>query len=247
MDERGERPPGIVTLTAAAVPDGRRGLWWRSTREGREIEPGCELPDRVEVRAGRDGADERVVLILGAPIGVRELSGVDGVLSCLRLAAEVAESDAIEAVGGEEVWREIGQRGDGGGDLFALALELRKERERARELEARLAERRVAEADEVRVHLSARGLPLVWMRPPCPDRTIVTVENYVKWYGLQLIHSDGTIEEIPFPSGSSSETAYVDHVPNPVAVARFASESDNVLDEQAIEMIAGRWQSEVGR
>lgn len=103
------------------------------------------------------------------------------------------------------------------------------------------------------LRLSSRGLPLV-----CVDDIVevptLTVENYCKWYDMQIIHPDGRVEAVSF--GDLDELAgnvgydvlgsgYVDHVPNPQVVRALAEARGWAVDEQAMEMIAGRWQLEV--
>jgi hypothetical protein len=93
------------------------------------------------------------------------------------------------------------------------------------------------------IRFSSRRLPLV-----CVDDNvevpILTVENYCKWYDLQIVHPDGRVEAVPFPDDGQG-TPYVDHVPNPHAVARYADRCGYHIDLQAFEMIVGRWQLEV--
>lgn len=95
------------------------------------------------------------------------------------------------------------------------------------------------------VRTSARGHLLVYQGEPgvC---TIVTVENYEKWYGLHLVRSGKPVEEIPFPDESlETGVPHVDHVPNPRAVLRMAQRFGFVIDPQSYEMMVGRWEMEV--
>jgi hypothetical protein len=62
---------------------------------------------------------------------------------------------------------------------------------------------------------------------------------YPKWYSLYLVHPNGDVEEIEFPDG------YVDHVPDPMAVAAYAESHDYEVDSLAYEMMVGRWETEV--
>lgn len=81
-----------------------------------------------------------------------------------------------------------------------------------------------------------------------PVKTTITVELYEKWYGLYLVHTDGRVEEIPFPEDTeccpSGVSAYRDHVPNPRVVAKFAQLHDYHVDWLAIELMVGRWEVE---
>jgi hypothetical protein len=95
--------------------------------------------------------------------------------------------------------------------------------------------------------LSKRGHPIVGS--PCSGQDpILTVELYCKWYGLQLLRPDGTVEEVAFPEegwAPEGESAYCDHVPNPKAVARFAEHQGYLIDLLAMELMVGRWELEV--
>lgn len=88
---------------------------------------------------------------------------------------------------------------------------------------------------------------LVVSVPPRPCQPVLTVELYPKWYGLWLVHAGvAAAEPIHFGRLDDGEgTPYVDHVPNPAAVRRFAERHGYVVDELAEDLIAGRWQNEV--
>lgn len=96
----------------------------------------------------------------------------------------------------------------------------------------------------LRIYLSPRGHPLVYRGTP-GGRFVLTVENTPKWYGLVLVSPSGDVEPIDFPDfAPEGERAYVDHVPNPRSVQRFARANGLAIDGQALEMIIGRWQLE---
>lgn len=93
-------------------------------------------------------------------------------------------------------------------------------------------------------HVSHRGLPLVYRGAPIV--ATLTVESYCKWYDLCLVRPDGTYGVVPFGAleaytDMEEQTAYVDHVPNPVLVERLCNAMGWELDEQAHEMMIGRW------
>lgn len=93
---------------------------------------------------------------------------------------------------------------------------------------------------------SPRGLELVYHSDQ-PDHDTLTVENYSKWYELFLVRTDGEVVAYHFGYLSDIcgyDTPYVDHVPNPVVVARLAKLRGWRLDEQSYEMIIGRWELE---
>lgn len=94
------------------------------------------------------------------------------------------------------------------------------------------------------MYLSERGHTLVYWTPPS-SKPVLTVENYVKWYALHLVHPNGVVKTIPFPDTSPEGSPFVDHVPNPVACQRLAAEKGWVWDENSLDMIWGRWRREV--
>ena len=97
------------------------------------------------------------------------------------------------------------------------------------------------------------GYPLVLSRAITPVLVgTVTVEMYLKWYGLcvikQVVHDEVIIEQHPFPDDPEfckpDESPYVDHVPNPKVVARWAAKMGFNIDVLAWEMMVGRWHDE---
>jgi len=95
------------------------------------------------------------------------------------------------------------------------------------------------------MYLSERGHTLVYWSPPS-EVPVLTVENYVKWYGLYLVHPDGRVEWLAFPEwGPDGRSGFVDHVPNPVACQQLAAKRGWVWDENSLDMIWGRWRREV--
>lgn len=104
-------------------------------------------------------------------------------------------------------------------------------------------------------YTSDRGLPLT-MTTDARDlyRPILAVEDYCKWYCLYLIEPHGgdvSIHRVEFyelggfVSPERDGSAYVDHVPNPFAVMRFASANGFNICDAALERIVGRWELEV--
>ena len=86
--------------------------------------------------------------------------------------------------------------------------------------------------------VSTRGYPLVI--DIVPQVPTLTVELYVKWYTLYLVHPDERIEEVLYPLNG-----FVDHVPKPAAVFDFAKENGYDIEPLAWEMIVGRWEIDV--
>jgi hypothetical protein len=96
---------------------------------------------------------------------------------------------------------------------------------------------------------SVRGHPLVFCGVPrdCP---VLSVENYPKWCGLNLVLPDGTVEEVGFGelqalADERGTWSYVDHVPDPTLVAALARQREWVLDLVSYELMVGRWESEI--
>jgi len=94
------------------------------------------------------------------------------------------------------------------------------------------------------MYLSNRGHPLVHCTPPIAI-PVLTVENYVKWYTLHVVHPDGRVQEVDFPTESPAGSAFMDHVPNPVACQKLAADKGWLWDENSLDMIWGRWRREV--
>jgi hypothetical protein len=101
------------------------------------------------------------------------------------------------------------------------------------------------------VYLSKRGMPLLYDREPW-SKPVVTVENYCKWYELYVVHPDWRVEAVPFPDEGVEDyrlydtlgPPYLDHAPNPRHVARWAARNGYYFDDQAEEMMIGRWEIE---
>ncbi len=98
--------------------------------------------------------------------------------------------------------------------------------------------------------MTPRGHPLVCGADIPEGVRIVTVEQYEKWYSIfvvQRIHDDCTIEEHPFPSDMKyckGESPFVDHVPNPRVIMRWAAEQKMEIDPLSLELMIGRWHLE---
>jgi len=97
-------------------------------------------------------------------------------------------------------------------------------------------------------YLSRRGHPLVYAGAP-QARPVLTVENYPKWYGLELVRPDGSVEDVSFEglcdlAYSLGVSPYVDHVPNAELVPALAASMGWSLDACSYEMMVGRWEIE---
>lgn len=79
------------------------------------------------------------------------------------------------------------------------------------------------------------------------DPPVVTVENYCKWYALQVVMPSGDITEYDFGQLEPYATHYVsDHVPSPLAVVRWARATGFEVHSESLEMMLGRWLLESG-
>lgn len=81
-------------------------------------------------------------------------------------------------------------------------------------------------------------------------RPVITCEFYSKWYSLYIWWTDGNLLRLDFHDLQSAAdelgvSPYVDHVPNPAAVERYAEKMNYGIDELAQDLIRGRWHNEV--
>lgn len=85
-----------------------------------------------------------------------------------------------------------------------------------------------------------------------PEVAVVTCENYLKWYGLDVVCPDGVVRKLDAAHpdfhriDDEVERAAVypcwhDHTFHPGYVREIAEKLGFAVDEQAIDMIAGRW------
>lgn len=100
------------------------------------------------------------------------------------------------------------------------------------------------------MHFSERGIPLV----NCSGSRltpIITVENYVKWYGLYLIHVNGEVEIISpdiMDEINASDPVAIrgDHCYHPRLLYRLASKLEARICPQSLEVVIGRWLMDSG-
>ena len=103
----------------------------------------------------------------------------------------------------------------------------------------------------IRTYQSARGHLLLYVGEPS-EKSIVTLENYTKWYNIQVILPDGNVGIVDpafilkcadeCPSGKR----WIDHLYHPVLLEKIAEKLDAELCERAHEVAAGRWYLESG-
>ena len=99
--------------------------------------------------------------------------------------------------------------------------------------------------ERYRLYFSDRGIPLVDCNG-ARSRPTITVENYVKWYGLYLIHVDGRVEGIhpdiiDDVARLDPDALHGDHKFSPRLMYRLAKHLKARVCDQSLEIIAGRW------
>lgn len=102
---------------------------------------------------------------------------------------------------------------------------------------------------KTKVYLSYRGIPLLCQEPSTFGKPIVTMENYCKWYSVEILYPDGRVEsadpglldDIERRVGSC---LMGDHNFHPRLLNELAQEIDGEADYRAIEMAGGRWVNE---
>ena len=102
---------------------------------------------------------------------------------------------------------------------------------------------------KTKLYSSERDIPLVCMDYEITQPTI-TVENYIKWYDLYLIDTDGKVATIPYElmeeiSNEFNILFMGDHIFNPEAVIRLVDKHGWVIDDVSYEVIIGRWEQEM--
>lgn len=106
----------------------------------------------------------------------------------------------------------------------------------------------MAEERKNYTYLSWRGLPLLYVGKPL-DKPVLTLENYTKWYRVQLVMPDGSVQDVE--SGKLLEAndkidiyGWVDHLFHPKLLIQMAKDLNAYTDERALECAGGRWMRE---
>lgn len=100
-------------------------------------------------------------------------------------------------------------------------------------------------------YYSPRGMELI---VECiADRPVLTVELYMKWYDLFIVHPNGQVssafecaghkwdEAEDYVISQYKESAVCDHAFNPKFFVRLAETLDIDYCDLALELVAGRW------
>ncbi|AAL83113.1 PHIKZ212 [Pseudomonas phage phiKZ] len=99
-----------------------------------------------------------------------------------------------------------------------------------------------------RIHYSDRKLPLCFKG--VYDIPVVTIENYCKWYGLNIVYPDGCVEWVDTDllaeiERESKFSVMGDHNYHPILLDKVAEKIGGVACEVARELMTGRWVLEV--
>lgn len=96
---------------------------------------------------------------------------------------------------------------------------------------------------DTRLYYSKRGrdLPLVYHGDP-PSQPTLTVENYSKWYDLYVVHTDGSVSVVEHDLVTE---AWADHNFKPWICHRLAAVTEYVWHEESLEMVIGRYATEI--
>lgn len=92
---------------------------------------------------------------------------------------------------------------------------------------------------------SKRGKPLL-CQTTYPEKSIITLENYSKWYSIYLIEPDGSVTEIDHKiineiSDSVGRVLSISHNYHPLLLEKLGEKLDCYVDEISIEVATGRW------
>lgn len=94
-----------------------------------------------------------------------------------------------------------------------------------------------------RLWFSDRGFPLIYCGSPL-DVPVLTVENYCKWYQFYLAMPDGQVKQFYFEDDKFNDTTWSNHTINPAYYKHICSKFGFHEDDQAYEIIVGRWEIE---
>ncbi len=99
-------------------------------------------------------------------------------------------------------------------------------------------------------YLSERNIPLFTQEVDAFKRPIVTMENYCKWYGVYILHPDGSVEGVD-PGlmadiqSQDNGCLFGDHNYHPRLLNKLAKRINGAVDSIALEVVTGRWVAEI--
>lgn len=93
---------------------------------------------------------------------------------------------------------------------------------------------------------SIRGVALLY--EGIPSKLTLCAEDYSKWYSLFCVYPSGAISEVSFNEIEADylgeDSAYCDHVPNPMAVCCYAAKHNMDICSKSLAAITRRWYNE---
>ena len=94
-------------------------------------------------------------------------------------------------------------------------------------------------------YFSEHGIPLVYEQVGHTTE-ILTVENYIKWYSIYLIRTNGVVHRVDESNFNQSfeGTAWNDHAPTPAYCEWLAGQLGAKWDSCSLDMVVGRWLSD---
>lgn len=95
-------------------------------------------------------------------------------------------------------------------------------------------------------HRSQRNIPLIYIGRH--DVPIVTMENYMKWYGIYVVHPNGVVENVApdvLDELCGDDYFIADHNYHPTLLRRVAKHFNGEVDPVSLEVALGRWKMEI--
>lgn len=96
----------------------------------------------------------------------------------------------------------------------------------------------------MKIHYSDRNIPLLYHEDIPEKGSILTVENYIKWYDIYVI-GKSKVRKLPFKWNNQyeqefeGEVAWSDHIPTPWFCKWLTKKF--TWDYVSLEVILGRW------
>lgn len=91
-------------------------------------------------------------------------------------------------------------------------------------------------------YVSERNMPLVTQYIGDEELCAhLTVENYMKWYSVYLIHANGIVEEIIELEDPNHGSYYKDHAFNPDSFHKTAVKLGARYDDRTFALVCERW------
>lgn len=99
-------------------------------------------------------------------------------------------------------------------------------------------------------YVSERDILLFCQEPNTYGKPTVTMEDYMKWYGVHILHSDGRVESVSPDLLSEIDDKLGgglmgDHNYHPHLLRGIAKHIGGVVDYRAEEAVTGRWVNEI--